>query len=149
MPELPEVETIRIGLNQYLTGHTITDVEIRGKKVFQANPSQIKGAKIKAVRRFAKVLSIDLSNGYSIVIHIKMTGQLIYRGTHLPHPPPLSAKVKGLPGKHTHVIFHLDKNGTLFYNDVRKFGWIRTMKTNTVETSDFVGKLGPEPFGEL
>ena len=46
-------------------------------------------------------------------------------------------------------MFHLDNGGILYYNDVRKFGWIRSMKTNTVESSDFVGKLGPEPFGEL
>lgn len=149
MPELPEVETIKIGLIKYLVGHTITGIEIQGKKVFQADPSRIKGAKILNVRRFAKVLSIDLSNSYSIVIHIKMTGQLIYRGPNLSNPPPLSTKVKGLLGKHTHVIFHLDGKGVLYYNDVRKFGWIRSMKTNTVETSDFIGKLGPEPFGQL
>lgn len=149
MPELPEVETIKKGLTRYLIGHKITDVKIHSTKVFQADPSHIKGAIIKGIRRFAKVLSIDLSNSYSIVIHIKMTGQLIYRGPHLPHPPPLSTKVKGLPGKHTHVIFHLDNSGILYYNDVRKFGWIRSMKTNTVAASNFIGKLGPEPFGEL
>jgi len=149
VPELPEVETIRKGLTHYLVGHTIKDVEVRSGKVFQADLSHIKAAKVKAVRRFAKVLSIDLSNGYSIVIHIKMTGQLIYRGPNLPNPPPLSPKVKGLPGKHSHVIFHLDRNGVLYYNDVRRFGWIKSMKTKDVETSGFVGKLGPEPFGKL
>ncbi|HEX6977221.1 MAG TPA: bifunctional DNA-formamidopyrimidine glycosylase/DNA-(apurinic or apyrimidinic site) lyase [Patescibacteria group bacterium] len=149
MPELPEVETVKRGLNKYLVGHTIIDVDLHTPKVFTGNPKDLIGGKIKVVRRFAKVLSIDLSNGYSIVIHIKLTGQLIYRGPNLSNPPQISKKVQGLGDKHTHVIFKLDKNGLLYYNDVRKFGWIKVIKTTDVEKSSFIGKLGPEPFGKL
>lgn len=149
MPELPEVETIRRGLEKYLVGHTIRDVEIKASKIFSGEIKDIVGSKIKSVRRFAKVLSIDLSNNYSIVIHVKLTGQLIYRGPNLKNPPKLSAKVLSLQGRHTHVIFDLDRDGKLYYNDVRKFGWIKVIKISLVETSGLVGKLGPEPLKDL
>ena len=111
MPELPEVENVRIQLEKYLIGHTFNDVEIRYGKKFEGDPKDIIGGKVLKIRRFGKALVIDLSNNYSVVIHIKLTGQLIYRGPNLINPPDISEKVKdGLEGKHTHVIFHLDKN---------------------------------------
>ncbi len=150
MPELPEVETLKLGLQRYIIGHKILEVEVRDKKVFQANEKDIIDTKIKTVRRFAKVISIELSNGKSLVIHIKLTGQLIYRGPNLKIKTELSKKAGSqLPSKHTRVIFKLDKKGFLYYNDLRKFGWIRVMQTKKVETQGFVSKLGPEPFGKL
>lgn len=150
MPELPEVTAVQKKLTQYIVGHTILKVEVRNSKIFHGDPQSVINSTIQRVRRFAKVLSIDLSNGFSLVIHIKLTGQIIYRGPNLILPPDLSSKViGGIPGKHTHVIFHLDQAGTLYYNDMRRFGWIKIMKTENVETSDFIGRLGPEPFGEL
>lgn len=150
MPELPEVETIRLGLEKYLIGHKITGVKLNFPKIFTGDTKDIINGKIVSVRRFAKVLSIDLDNANSIVIHIKLTGQLIYRGVNLKNPPELSKKVSGgIPGKHTHVIFTLDKNSFLYYNDFRRFGWIKIIKTIDVEKSSFIGKLGPEPFKDL
>src|SRR6185436_20743225 len=149
MPELPEVETVKLQLQKFLIGHTIVGVNIRFPKLFTGDEKSIYGAKIKDVRRFAKVLSIDLDNGLSLVIHIKLTGQLIYRGPNLNNPPELSKKVAGLGDKHTHVIFDLDREAKLYYNDVRRFGWIKIMKTSEVQTSGFVSKLGPEPFNGL
>jgi len=149
MPELPEVETIRIQLEKYLVEHKVKSVEARYKN-FEGNGRDLEGGKVKGIRRFGKVLVIDLSNGYSAVIHIKLTGQLIYRGPNLLKAESLSPKVSGgLGGKHTHVIFHLDKNGILYYNDVRKFGWIKIVKTKDVEKVGFIEKLGPEPFKGL
>lgn len=146
MPELPEVESIRLQLEKYLVGHIIEKVNAHFKN-FQGKGENLQGGKVKSIRRFGKVLAIDLDNGYSAVIHIKLTGQLIYRGPNLNPPPTLSKKViNGVPGKHTHVTFHLDRGGTLYYNDVRKFGWIRIVKTRDVEKIDFIKKLGPEPF---
>jgi len=150
MPELPEVETIKIGLEKYLVGHKIKDIIIKTPKVFTGDKKDLLGSEIVKVRRFAKVLSIDLSNSFSILIHVKLTGQPIYRGPNLINPPEISNKViGGLPGKHTHVIFKLDRNGFLYYNDVRKFGWIKVVKTSDVEKTGFIGKLGPEPFNGL
>ncbi|KKQ41403.1 MAG: formamidopyrimidine-DNA glycosylase, formamidopyrimidine-DNA glycosylase [Microgenomates group bacterium GW2011_GWC1_37_8] len=150
MPELPEVETIKKQLEKFIRGHKIENVSVNVPKIFSGNSKDLIGAKVEEIRRFAKVLSIDLSNGFSIVIHIKLTGQLIYRGPNLEQVPNLSKKVVGgVPGRHTHVIFKLDKNAWLYYNDVRRFGWIKVIKTNEVEKIGFIGKLGPEPFGKL
>lgn len=148
MPELPEVETIRKGLQKFLISHTIKKVEVHYKN-FEGNPKKLEGGKVKGVRRFGKVLCIDLDNDYSLIIHVKLTGQLIYRGPNLKNPG-LSKKIfGGVPGKHTHATFALDKNGVLYYNDYRKFGWLKVVKTKDVEDITFIKKLGPEPLDGL
>src|SRR3990167_6522826 len=147
MPELPEVETIRGKLEKYLIGHKITGVESHYKN-FEGEGKNLVGGKVKGIRRFGKVLAIELDKGYSVVVHIKLTGQFIYRGSNLKNVPTLSGKViGGVPGKHTHVTFDLDRGGKLYYNDVRRFGWIKVVKTKDVSEVPFIKKLGPEPFG--
>lgn len=143
MPELPEVETIRLQLEKYVLGSIIEEVEIRNKR-YEIDTKNILGQKIIGVRRFAKQLSIDLQNKYSIMIHVKMTGQLIYQGSKL-NSKDLSRKViGGLGGKHTHLIFHLS-DGDLYYNDVRQFGWIKVIKNEDLK----VDKFAPEPLKDL
>lgn len=154
MPELPEVETMRIQLEKFLVGHVIDKIEIRDKRYEIRDKEKLVGTKIDGVRRFAKVTSIDLSNGYSILTHVKLTGQYIYRGPNLPHVAEGSAGlskkvVGGVPGPHTLIIFNLDRDGKLYYNDIRRFGWIKIVKTSEVENEPFVKKLGPEPFKGL
>jgi formamidopyrimidine-DNA glycosylase len=150
MPELPEVETMKLQLGRFLTGHKILSVDIKNRKTFQGDEKKIIRGKIVGTRRFGKVSVIDLSNGYSILTHVKLTGQYIYRGPNLKNPSALSSKVTGgVPGPHTLVIFNLDRDGKLYYNDVRRFGWIRVEKTEDVEKEKFIVKLGPEPFKGL
>lgn len=150
MPELPEVETIRLGLQKYLVGHKIEKIDIRLPKIISGDVRNIEGGKITAVRRFGKGLIIDLNNKFSLAIHIKLTGQLIYRGPNLKEKVVLSKKVgDSLPSSRTHVIFELDKNGFLYYNDLRQFGWIKILKTDEVFDLPFFRDLGPEPFGKL
>lgn len=149
MPELPEVEAIKIQLNKFLEDHKIVSIDLNYPKIFEGKPEDLYGAKFKVARRFGKVVSVDFDNGFSFVVHVKLTGQLIYRGPNLKNTPELSKKVAGgAPGRHTHVTFNLDKNGILYYNDVRRFGWIKVVKTSEVEEIPFVKKLGPEPFGQ-
>lgn len=146
MPELPEVEAIKLQLGRFLTGHKILSVTVNNRKTFQGDEKNIIGAKVIATRRFGKVTVIDLDNNYSLLAHVKLTGQFIYRGPNLKVSGSLSSKVTGgIPGKHTLVIFNLDRGGTLYYNDVRRFGWIRIVKTTEVLTEPFIKKLGPEP----
>jgi formamidopyrimidine-DNA glycosylase len=150
MPELPEVETMKLQLAKYLTGHEILSVEVKNRKTFQGDEKKLIGGKVVDTRRFGKVSVIDLDNGYSILTHVKLTGQYIYRGPNLVSPVKLSNKVTGgAPGPHTLVIFNLDRNGKLYYNDVRRFGWIRIEKIEDVEREKFISKLGPEPFRDL
>ena len=82
MPELPEVETMRMQLEKFLVGSTINKVDVSDKNILNGDSKNIL-AKVIKVRRFAKVTSIDLSNGYSILTHVKLTGQFIYRGPKL------------------------------------------------------------------
>ncbi len=150
MPELPEVETIKLQLGKFLKGHTLLDTKILDTRILSGDPKKLIGGKTIGTRRFAKVVAIDLSNKFSILTHVKLTGQFIYRGPNLPNPKELSKKVVGgVPGPHTLVIFNLDKGGVLYYNDVRRFGWIRVEKTEDVENEKFIKKLGPEPFKDL
>lgn len=144
MPELPEVETIRLGLQKYLVGHKILEVEVKIPKLFEGNPKEIIGSKVLAARRFGKGLVIDLSNRYSLAIHIKLTGQLIYRNEKTKNIE-VSSKVGTVPSKFTHVIFELDKGAHLYYNDIRRFGWIKVVKTSEVQNLPFFKGMGPEP----
>jgi formamidopyrimidine-DNA glycosylase len=149
MPELPEVETIRGQLEKYLVGHKVIGIDVHYKN-FEGEEKLLIGGKVTGVRRFGKVTVIDLDNGYSAVTHIKLTGQFIYRGPNLKKVPSLSNKVVGgVPGRHTHVTFKLDGGGNLYYNDVRRFGWIKIVKTKDVPETPFIKKLGPEPFKGL
>lgn len=146
MPELPEVEAIKLQLGKFLKGHKVLSVEIRSPKTFSGNPKDIIGGKVIGTRRFGKVSVVDLDNKFSILTHVKLTGQYIYRGPNLPTPKPLSPKITGgIPGPHTLVIFNLDRGGELYYNDVRRFGWIRVEKTGDVLNEKFIKRLGPEP----
>lgn len=148
MPELPEVETIRLGLQDKIIDLTITDVEVRVGKIFQGDVKDVIGAKIKNIRRRAKILILDLDNGQSLVIHLKLTGQLVYHKngnkTTFGHPIPFAGTL--LPAKTTHVIFTFSDESVLYYNDLRKFGYIKIVKTNEIEKLKVMEKFGPEPF---
>lgn len=147
MPELPEVETVRRGLVQELLGKEIFETVVSYSPILAGDPLLISHTSVTGVRRFGKGLVIDFENGYSLVVHLKMTGQLVVR----------SKKSVDLPGKHTHVIFKIkDHNakskttsGFLFYTDIRKFGWLKVVETNKVLELPFFKSLGREPLRDL
>lgn len=150
MPELPEVESIRLQLERFIVGHTIHDIVVHNPRIISGDVQSILHKKIISVRRFGKVLVVDFEGDVSFMAHVKMTGQFIYRGPNLPDPVSLSKKVTGgVPGPHTHVIFNLDRDGVLYFNDFRQFGWIKIVPTDSVEQTGLVGKMGPEPFKDL
>ena len=145
MPELPEVETIKRSLNKAIIGQTIDDIEVRDYKLFRGKRHDILGAKIEEIERRAKMLVWKLSNGKYLLFHLKMTGQMLYDsndhkliagGGH-----PDSVYLKRPPHEYTHVIFTLDK-GHLYFNDLRKFGWIKVLDEENLKQE--VSKLGPE-----
>jgi formamidopyrimidine-DNA glycosylase len=152
VPELPEVETVRIGLQALLTGQMITAVEHDWPKSFPNAPEDVDAflidAKVVEIRRRAKVLLIELSTKYSLVVHLKMTGQLVYVGIgqRFGAGHPSESLVGELPDKSTRVTISFDSGGKLFFNDQRKFGWMRLMPTAEVPNIDFMQKVGPEPL---
>lgn len=146
MPELPEVETLKLGLKKYLVGHKIEEVEVRVPKIFQGNAQNVIGAKVVGIKRIGKGLIIELDNDYVLTVHLKMTGQLVFQDKDT-SGSVLSKKVGGetLPSKYSHVIFTLDKDAMLYYNDLRRFGWIKVLKKNELKDVTFFKEMGPEP----
>ncbi|HVS79174.1 MAG TPA: bifunctional DNA-formamidopyrimidine glycosylase/DNA-(apurinic or apyrimidinic site) lyase [Candidatus Saccharimonadales bacterium] len=154
MPELPEVETIRTGLAKLLPGRVVKDVWYDWDKSFPNAPADVArflvGAKIEKVRRRAKVLIIELSGGWALVIHLKMTGQLVFvgKGQRFGAGHPGKELVGKLPAKSTRVILDFTDGSKLFFNDQRKFGWMRLMPALEIPEIDFFKKVGPEPLDD-
>jgi formamidopyrimidine-DNA glycosylase len=153
MPELPEVETVRVGLARLIIGKQTRDVSFDWPKGFPNAKGDVDafllGATIIDVRRRAKVLLIDLSTHYTLVIHLKMTGQLVFRGEEdFGAGHPNDSLIGSLPDKSTRVTFSFDDGSRLYFNDQRKFGWVRLIPTIEVENLDFFKKVGPEPLSE-
>ncbi len=151
MPELPEVETVRTGLQKIIVGKTIASVSFDWAKSFPNDDVMVNtfliGATVNAVRRRAKVLLVDVSTDYTVVIHLKMTGQLVYRGEHsFGAGHPNDSLVGELPDTSTRVIITFFDSSRLFFNDQRKFGWMRLLPTLEVPNIDFMKKVGPEPL---
>jgi len=152
MPELPEVETIRLQLDQKLKGLKITEVEVLNKKSFMGPTSPayngIRGVKVLGVKRRAKITIIELENNLFLAIHLKLTGQLIYRVEERENERAREKycdqkegpfAVCQLPNKYTRVIINFNNGGKLYFNDLRMFGWVRVLRD--------LGELGEEKLG--
>ena len=158
MPELPEVETVRSGLERLIIGRTIQNIAFDTEKSFPNSPEDtrafLRNARIKAIHRRGKVLIIDLSSKYSLVIHLKMTGQLVFVDSHARSASrkrfgaghPNESLVGVLPDKSTRVTLTFSDGSVLYFNDQRKFGWMRLLPTVEVPEIDFFKRLGPEPL---
>ncbi|MBN1779227.1 MAG: DNA-formamidopyrimidine glycosylase [Candidatus Buchananbacteria bacterium] len=155
MPELPEVETIRRGLNQNLAHKKIksfwTNWPKKVEPSFRIVKNKIEGKKINQVSRRAKILIFQLDDYNYILIHLKLTGQLIlrFKTKNLKlktiaggHPQP--GGVDNLPNKFTHYVFEFTDGSKLFFNDMRKFGWVKLVSQN--QLNEMIGKTGIEPF---
>jgi formamidopyrimidine-DNA glycosylase len=170
MPELPEVENLRKGLESAILSQKIKHIEVRkpklvsGKGTLRLASSKKKiefekemlGERFVSIERRAKNLIFKLSHGKIILVHLKMSGQFVYS----PRPSgrgkpksvigghPIELSEKELPNKHTHVIFGLDK-GTLYYNDTRMFGYLLYCPNiKTFEAENHFGLYGIEPLSK-
>ena len=147
MPELPEVETIRRGLSKFIIKRELKKTTILCEKSFIGKPVQ---GVVKNIRRFGKALVIDLDNDISFMIHLRMTGQLIYDDAskntkRYAAGHPSDNFTDKLPNKQTRVILEFN-TGTLYFNDQRKFGFIKVLPKSEVENDAFIQKLAPEPW---
>tara|TARA_E500000075_G_scaffold134985_1_gene153704 strand:- start:149 stop:961 length:813 start_codon:yes stop_codon:yes gene_type:complete len=135
VPELPEVETTKRGIEPYLKNQSIIKILVRQKSLripFNDNlKKHITKVKIKNIKRRAKYIVINFVNEYSMVIHLGMTGNL-----------RASQQKKFL--KHDHIIFHLESGNSLIFNDVRRFGLIQIYKTS--DSFYLLDNNGPDPF---
>lgn len=175
MPELPEVESLRRGLEKVLLGQKIKRVEVLAPKLVSGKGNLravsarktrefvggLEGKKILSIQRRAKNLIFHLSGRGVMIVHLKMTGQLVYMGKKTGggrlkvvntekiiggHPIELSETK--LPHRHTRLIFHL-VGGTLYYNDVRMFGYLLYYPNlEKAEAEGHFSGLGVEPTGK-
>lgn len=154
MPELPEVETVRLQLLSKILGKKIVKVEVFNQKTIKQDQDFAKKLLKQAfsyIDRVGKLLifSFEKTTEQFLLVHLKMTGQFFYLdkegligGGHL----VTEKDIKDLPNKHTRVALHFSDGGVLFFNDMRLFGF---MKVVDKETKEFVeAKFGPEPIAE-
>ena len=138
MPELPEVETVVVGLRPLLTGKVIKSLRYydwpatMGGRNPEAFAQGIAGRQVEGIRRRAKHILIELDNGHVLGVHLRMTGSLTY------HAQPQE------PQKATRLIFDLADGGQLHFRDARKFGRVNLLAPDEIE--GFIGHLGPEPL---
>ena len=147
MPELPEVEIIKLFLHKNITGLKVKSINVLNEKSFLGDSQLILNNTIRSVERRAKVLRIRF-DGMELLIHLKMSGQMIFVGKekHI-GGHPTKDMFGDLPNRSTRVIFNLSDGSTLYFNDQRKFGWIKLMNQESrIMNQDFFGKFGPEPF---
>lgn len=162
MPELPEVELLRRGLADQLPGCRITAIDLRLPKVFRADPRlavfDACSKTVLAVSRRAKHLIVDLSGELSLVIHLRLSGQLVLRRgdeTLVAGGHPVPRFDAPLPHKSTHLIFELANREPvpqpapplrLFFTDIRQFGFCHLMRRVSVDGYLEAMSLGPEPL---
>ncbi len=154
MPELPEVETVRIGLAPVLEGYRLTKVETRrgGLRVpFPRNfAGRLTGKRVNTLRRRAKYLLAELDNGETLVIHLGMSGRMaVYAeggvrklGQYVYDAAPVGAG----SGKHDHVVFETDAPARIVFTDPRRFGLMTLVPTDTLEEDKLFEGLGVEPL---
>ncbi len=141
MPELPEVETIKRQLANRIQGKRIQKIEIKLSNMIKARSvvffkRQVIGTKIKGISRRGKLIIINLTNDYSLVIHLKLTGQLIYQGR--------NADLNNI--KYNHLIYYFSDGSKLFHNDLRQFGYVKLVKTIELNKIPLLKNYGPEPL---
>ncbi|MGM0602926.1 MAG: bifunctional DNA-formamidopyrimidine glycosylase/DNA-(apurinic or apyrimidinic site) lyase [Bacillota bacterium] len=141
MPELPEVETVVKGLRPLIKDRRITAVTISEKKII-AYPEvdkfkkEVTNRKIEDISRRGKYIVIHLENDRELIIHLRMTGKLLVK------------ECEKFRDKHTHVIFHLNDEQELRFNNIRKFGRIYLINADQPEKAGGYAELGPEPLSD-
>ncbi|SEL05926.1 bifunctional DNA-formamidopyrimidine glycosylase/DNA-(apurinic or apyrimidinic site) lyase [Pacificibacter marinus] len=147
MPELPEVETVRRGLEPSMTGAVITQADVNRPDLRWPFPElmaeRISGARVLQLRRRSKYILADLDTGETLLIHLGMSGRMTVSGD------PLGQFVHEHPAliKHDHVVFHMENGARVAFNDPRRFGAMDLLDTGTAEAHPLLVKIGPEPLG--
>jgi formamidopyrimidine-DNA glycosylase len=147
MPELPEVETVRRGLEPVMTGQVIASADVRRPDLRWPLPprmaERLTGARVLSLRRRSKYILADLDRGETLLIHLGMSGRMLVSGAmlgqfHHDHPAP---------ARHDHVVLDMEGGARITFNDARRFGAMDLMPTDTAEAHPLLASLGPEPMG--
>jgi formamidopyrimidine-DNA glycosylase len=150
MPELPEVETVRRGLEQAMEGERLVKVEVRRGDLRWPLPKdfahRLKGQTVTGVGRRAKYLLVDLSSGDVLLMHLGMSGSFyVLQRERRPLGRYHHERAKHLA--HDHVVFHLSSDATVTFNDPRRFGSMKLVPRSALDDEPLLKGLGPEPLG--
>jgi formamidopyrimidine-DNA glycosylase len=152
MPELPEVEVVKKSLKKKIVNLLIKKVIINTNKlrypITKKQFSKIVNKKILSIKRRSKYLIINLEKKITILVHLGMTGKFFIIENKIRQKTSFYYNLKSKDTKHTHLIFVLNKNIKLIYNDVRKFGFIKIIPTDTLALNSHINTLGPEPLSK-
>ncbi|MDB5453263.1 MAG: formamidopyrimidine-DNA glycosylase [Caulobacteraceae bacterium] len=150
MPELPEVETVRRGLEPALAGARLVRVEARRPDLRFALPDgfvqRLTGARIEGLQRRAKYLLAPLDRGDTLVMHLGMTGRFEIEDAGLTERPAVFHRAAPRDPKHDHVVFETDAGGRVTYSDPRRFGFMDLIPTEALERHPWFAAMGPEPL---
>ncbi len=156
MPELPEVETARRYLERGLTGKRIARVEVGLDKLLRDSPlpdlQLLVGRRLQSADRRAKVLILHFDGDLSLLIHLKLAGQvalLLPDGERLVAGHPVPDPAGPYPHKATHITIRFDDGTIAWFSDVRQFGWFRLMPSESVPAAIAEFGFGPEGTGDL
>ena len=152
MPELPEVETVRRGLQPVLEGARLSRVEQRRPDLRFAFPDgfvqRLTGATITALERRAKYLLARLDRGDTLVMHLGMTGRFEIDEPGGPRQRPGDfVHAPASDPKHAHVLFMTEAGATVTYSDPRRFGFMGLVETARLDQHPWFSAMGPEPLG--
>lgn len=147
MPELPEVETVRRGLDPVMTGQKIAKADVRRPDLRWPFPpdmaARLTGRRILRLRRRSKYILADLDSGETLLIHLGMSGRMQVSGSTL---GTFEHTVQPLE-KHDHVVLDMDNGARIAFNDARRFGAMDLFATGDESTQKLLAVLGPEPLG--
>jgi formamidopyrimidine-DNA glycosylase len=151
MPELPEVETVRRGLQPAMEGAKIVKAEARRKDLrfpFQKDfVARLEGQTVTGLGRRAKYLMADLSSGDLLLMHLGMSGSFRVLKEETEKTPGAFHHSKSDHRAHDHVVFHMSSGAAIVFNDPRRFGYMKVIARNSLEEEPLLRGLGPEPLG--
>jgi formamidopyrimidine-DNA glycosylase len=151
MPELPEVETVRRGLQPVMEGSKIVKAEIRRKDLrfpFQKDfAARLTGQTVTGLGRRAKYLMADLGSGDVLLMHLGMSGSFRVIKDDEKSMPGQFHHPRGKNGAHDHVVFHMSSGAAVIFNDPRRFGYMKIIARKAIEDEPLLSGLGPEPLG--
>jgi formamidopyrimidine-DNA glycosylase len=151
MPELPEVETVRRGLQPAMEGAKIVKAEVRRKDLrfpFQKDfVARLEGQIVTGLGRRAKYLMADLSSGDVLVMHLGMSGSFRVVNDDHGHTPGQFHRLRTEDRAHDHVVFHMSSGAAIIFNDPRRFGYMKVIGRRAIEDEPLLKDLGPEPLG--
>jgi formamidopyrimidine-DNA glycosylase len=151
MPELPEVETVRRGLQPVMEGFRIAKMEVRRKDLrfpFQRDfVTRLAGQTVTGLGRRAKYLMADLASGDVLLMHLGMSGSFRVVKDDDANAPGQFHHARTKDGAHDHVVFHMSSGASIVFNDPRRFGYMKVIARNALEDEPLLSGLGPEPLG--